>query len=71
MRIHLKYSNSNQRHTDVTWFINAANCGTLCMLTDDLVTLQLVLSRGLSLPQDGFVSSGHVYDPEEDNANVR
>jgi hypothetical protein len=65
MKVHLKYHDSNERHTRVTVFINGANVGELCLLTEDIVTFQLVMSHGLNLQTDEFYTSGHVYTGED------
>lgn len=71
MRVHLKFHDSNERHTGTTVFINDANVGELCLLTEDIVTICLVLSHGLNLETDEFVSSGHVYTKEDEDGDSK
>jgi len=67
MKMHLKFHNSDEQHTRTTVFIDGANVGELCLLTKDIVTICLVLSHGLNLSTDEFVSSGHVYIKEDED----
>lgn len=65
MKIHMRFDESNAEHTRLTLFINGSNCGRLCVRTDDVIHLHMVLSHGLSMPTDEFVSSGKVWSPPE------
>ena len=62
MKVALRYRNSNPVHTYTDVFIDGVLVGTLCLLTQDVTSFQLVLLRGLSLPEDQFKMSGKVYD---------
>lgn len=65
MKIHMRFDASNAEHTRITLFINGANCGQLCVRTDDAVHLHMVLAYGLNMPEDEFVSSGRVWGAED------
>jgi hypothetical protein len=71
MKVHLKFHDSNKQHTRTTVFINGANVGELCLLTEDIVTICLVLSHGLNLATDEFVSSGYVYTKEDEDEDSK
>lgn len=66
MKVHMRFDESNQEHTRITFFIDGKNVGQLCLGTEDAVALHMILSNGLNMPNDEFVSSGRVWS-EEDN----
>ena len=63
MKIHLRADSCNPAHLHFTVFINGQNCGQLCMAPEDAATFHMVLSHGLTLPSDSFVSSGEWAPP--------
>jgi hypothetical protein len=62
MKIHIRFDESNEQHTRFTIFANGANCGQLCMRTDEAVHFHMIVAHGTSAQLDEFVSSGLVYD---------
>ncbi len=67
MNITLEYRNPTISHCDVAVFINGALSGTLCMRQDEIVKFELVISHGLNLKTDNFLSRGNP-DPVESTA---
>lgn len=66
MKIHLRFDKSNAEHTQATVFVNGKYCGQLTLGTEDAASLCQVLSLGLNLPTDEFVSNGRRY-PDNQN----
>lgn len=67
MKITLDYRNPTPTHCAVAVFINGALTGTLVLRQEELLPFQMVLSNGLSMPQDEFVSTGNPNPPGMDN----
>jgi hypothetical protein len=59
MTITLEYRDPSSTHCTVVVFINGANTGQLRLRQEELVTFQLVLQRGLSMPGDAFLARGN------------
>ena len=60
MKIHLRFDDSNPAHTQMTVFINGANCGRLVMRTEEACSFHQILGIGCKHPIDKFVSDGKV-----------
>lgn len=65
MKLHMRFDESNAKHTRFTVFIDGRNCGQLCCGTEDVVSLHMILAHGCSPDLDYFVSSGKVFDAGE------
>ena len=65
MKIHIRFEGSNPTHTRMTFFLDGKNCGRLCVGTEDVVTLSMILRNGISRNMDTYVESGKVYDGKE------
>jgi hypothetical protein len=61
MKLHMRIDKSDSQHTHITIFIDGKNCGNLCVGTDDVAHLHMILSHGMNMPGDEFVSSGYVW----------
>ena len=64
MKIHVRFDDSNERHTRLTLFIGGANCGTLALPTTDIVNFCLMLRNGIHPDLDEYVETGHIYSNE-------
>lgn len=65
MKIHVRFDESNKKHTHFTIYVNGQNCGQLCMETKDTAQFYLILLNGTNKELDEFVSSGKLYCDEE------
>jgi hypothetical protein len=64
VKIHLRCDHSDSVHTHVTLFIDGANCGQLCLATEDLFHFQKILSEGACKSnEDTFILSGYTAIP--------
>ena len=59
MKITLDYRNPTPIHCDVAIFIDGALTGVITLLQKDVLTFQMVLSDGLKMPTDVFLSTGN------------
>ena len=59
MKVTLKADEANARHTHFTVFVNGANCGRLCMLTDEAIAFYMILQAGCHPKLDQFLGQGH------------
>lgn len=63
MKITLDFRNPTPSHCDVAVFINDAYSGTLKMRQSEVGSFQQIVANGLSLPTDGFLSTGNPNPP--------
>ena len=63
MRITLDYRHPSPSHCYIGVFVNGACAGELCLRQEEILTFQMVISHGLSLPDDVFKSSGNPDPP--------
>ncbi len=59
MKLHLRADEANDTHTRFTVFMNGANCGQLCMRTEEAIFFHDALLRTkYRLKEDEIYSSG-------------
>jgi hypothetical protein len=59
MKIVLDFRNPTSSHCDVAVFVNGAYTGTLKLRQDEIGEFHQIMSNGLSLPTDEFLSTGN------------
>ena len=63
MKVHMRFDDSNPRHTRLTLFVNGGNCGQLVLRTDEATDFHQIIAHGCAKGIDEFLSSGAVYAP--------
>lgn len=58
MKITLEYRNPTPEHCKVGVWVNGAYAGELTLRQTELDSFQYVISKGLTLPEDEFLSRG-------------
>jgi hypothetical protein len=67
MKITLDFRNPTPTHCDVAVFVNGAFTGVLKLRQDEVGSFHQVISNGLSLSSDEFLSTGNPnYEREKD-----
>ena len=63
MKLNIRLDQSHASHTRFSVFANGANCGQLCMRTEDeAVEFLMILRHGLCDSLDSYVETGMLYE---------
>jgi hypothetical protein len=66
MKIHLRIDSSDPSHTRFTVFANGANCGDLCMTTNEFANFHQIVNLGCCKEVDEFNSTGKMWTEEDE-----
>ena len=65
MKVHIRFDESNAKHTKFTLFLNGGNCGQLTARTDEAANLHQIIFNGHRKGIDEVKSKGKFYVPWE------